>query len=268
MLAPGYREGVKLILLLLASASLAMAQKPSDDDAAAIIETSRAKALAYQRSLPDFVCTEIVVRDMQPNGIQRPRPIPSETLTVKLSYFQHKEDHKLLLVDGKPTDRTFESLPGAIGSGEFATTLSAIFEPSSETSFRWESWKTVRGHRAAVYGYTVRVGYSRYLVETNILGRLHKAIVGYHGVLEVDRETGEILHFSYQADNIPQELNLQYVSTMVDYDFADVGGRNYLLPSHSQTIMRSPQFIVRNEMEFREYRKFSADSVIDFGAGK
>jgi hypothetical protein len=35
-----------------------------------------------------------------------------------------------MLVDGKPTERTFETLEGTVGSGEFGATLNAIFDPA------------------------------------------------------------------------------------------------------------------------------------------
>jgi len=54
----------------------------------------------------------------------------------------------------------------------------------------------------------------------------------------------------------------------VDYDFADVGGTDYLLPARSETFLRTPQLWVRNDAEFREYRKFSSDSTVTFGLGK
>ena len=56
--------------------------------------------------------------------------------------------------------------------------------------------------------------------------------------------------------------------TTVDYDFADVGGRNYLLPSRSETEIHAISLRARNRMEFHDYKKFGADSLIDFGTGK
>jgi len=47
-----------------------------------------------------------------------------------------------------------------------------------------------------------------------------------------------------------------------------VGGRKYLLPARSQTEIRSPQLSVRSDTNFREYGKFSSDSIITFGDGK
>jgi hypothetical protein len=241
-------------------------QRPSDLEAENAIEKSRQVALDYARSLPDFVCTEVVSRytDFQHRGGW----LPQDMLTVKLSYFEQKEDHKLTQIDGKPTDRTYDSLGGAIGVGEFGGTLHTIFDPKSAAVFHWESWKNVRRRRAAVYSYVVPPGHSSYLLVTGTSGNLQQAVVGFHGTLEIDNDTGAVVHFTYQADNIPKPLLLDYARSTVDYDFADVGGRDYLLPAHSETEMRSPRVWMRNVMEFRHYSKFSTESTITFDPGK
>jgi hypothetical protein len=86
--------------------------------------------------------------------------------------------------------------------------------------------------------------------------------------VEVDRETGEMLRLTYAADAIPKTYPIHLSTTAVNYDFADVGGKKYLLPASSEIEMRSDDMWARNQTEFREYRKFSADSTINFGDGK
>jgi hypothetical protein len=108
------------------------AQRPSDTDTAALIERSRQKALDYARSLPDFVCTEVIRRyapfESQLGLVWR----HADTLTVRLSYFQQKEEHKLVAINDKPSDRKYAELAGVTGMGEFGGTLLAIFHPASE----------------------------------------------------------------------------------------------------------------------------------------
>lgn len=248
--------------------SLAWGQRPSDADAAALIEKSHAKALDYARSLPDFVCTEVIRRYAPFDARQNLLWSFTDTLTVRLSYFRQKEEHRLVMIDNTPTDKKYEELVGVTGSGEFGGTLLTIFNPDSATSFRWQSWKNVRGHRVAVYAYVVDAAHSRFVLVNGVADHPQRAFVGFHGELEIDSTTGEMLHFTYLSDHIPKELNLESAGTTVDYDFADVGGRDYLLPARSQTEMRGPHFAVRSDTEFREYRKFSADSTIEFGIPK
>jgi hypothetical protein len=242
---------------LVACCFLALAQRPSASDAAALIETARQKAFHYTQSLPDFECSEVVSRVAPEVGAR-------DTLTIKLSYFEHAEVHKLMLINGKPTDQKYESLEGVTSTGEFGGILRTIFDPVSQAAFEWQSWKDIRKRRAAVYEYAVSAANSAYYLRHG--GR--QAIVGIHGVVEIDAESGEVLHLTYICYDIPKDLDLTSASTMVDYEFADVGGRKYLLPARSETQMGSPGITRRNRAEFREYHKFSADSVVDFGPGK
>ena len=250
---------------MLAWTSLAWGQRPSDAERAALIERTRQKALEYARSLPDFVCSEVVRRySAAADGRRAGGWVQLDTLSIKLRYWQRVEEHQLELINGKSTERKFEDLGGGTSTGEFGGILRMIFDPDSQTAFDWESWKNLRKHRTAVYQYAVSAAHSPYVLRNQ--GR--QAPVGLHGVLEIDAETGEVLHFTYVSYDIPEKLNVQSAVSSVDYDFADVGGRSYLLPSRSETEAHGSMVWMRNKMEFREYRKFSADSVIDFGTGK
>jgi len=251
----------------LAWVALAGPQRLSYLDAVAAIEKSRAAALDYGKSLPDFMCTEVISRfaDRRRHGEWS----ATDTLTIQLSYFDQRENHKLTLIDGKPTNLPYESLGGAVGVGEFGATLHNIFDPSSEAQFHWDSWKNIRKHRAAVYSYVVEPSHSRFTLTTrNGQGNWRNGIVGFHGVVAIDGDTGAVLHFSYDADHIPKSIGIEASSSSVDYDYADVGGRDYLLPATADTVLRSPQAWARNHAEFREYRKFSSESTVTFGPVK
>jgi len=264
--------------------ALMSAQKPSDSDAAAFIEKSRQKSLAYAHSLPDFVCTEVISRykrDATAGAITQvsgrrattTNPVPDwlllDKLTVNLSYFQQQEAHELKLINGNPTHQTFESLDfGIIGTGEFGGILKSIFDPDSHTSFQWKNWKSARGHPLAVYVYQVEEIHSSHYIQGGPLGNIHQAIVGFHGMLEIDRETGEVVHLDHAADRIPPELLWSNAVTEVDYDFIDVAGNRYLLPVHSETNMDGKTASLKNKSEFRDYRKFDTRSKVDFGVDK
>lgn len=270
---------MKTGVMLLAGLGILWAQRTPDGEAAALIDKAREKGLAYSQSLPDFVCSEVVHRYAQrgPQALRAYRSVPTnglpnwqpvDKLTVRISFFQQEEQHKLVLVNDEPTAQKYESLAGGIETGEFGGTVHGIFDPATATDFHWQAWKSVRRHRAGVYAYRVDAVHSRYEIASGSPTDLRQAIVGFHGAMEIDRETGEVLHFTYIADDIPRNIDIKAVRTTVDYDFADVGGNRYLLPSHCEAEIFSPQLSVRNVIEFQEYRKFSADSSIQFGAGK
>lgn len=157
---------IALLLGLLTSMPLAWGQRPSDADSAALIERSRQKALEYVQSLPDFVCNEVVRRySAAADGHKAGGWVATDTLTIRLAYFEQKEEHKLELINGKPTDRKYFELSGGTGTGEFGGVLRMIFDPDSQGAFEWQSWKNVRKHRAAVYEYAVSAAHSPYYLE-------------------------------------------------------------------------------------------------------
>jgi hypothetical protein len=246
----------------------ALAQRPSGAESTAILERSRKAALEYVQSLPNFVCSEVIERYIAPSARGREYFTDwrlHDTLTVQLGYFEGKEEHKLTLIDGKPTDRTYDFLGGSIGSGEFGGMLHSVFDPASAATFRWERWRNVRRRRAAVYSYVVQQVHSSYLLVSRVPGGPRAALVGYHGEVEIVPETGAVLSLTYKADSIPDELRWTSAVTSVAYDFTDVGGRNYLLPASSETVMESPEEWTRNRMVFRKYGKFTSESSITFG---
>ncbi|HEY4085674.1 MAG TPA: hypothetical protein VGM43_07030 [Bryobacteraceae bacterium] len=252
--------------------ALMAAEKPSSADAAALIEKGRQKSLAYARSLPDFVCTETISRyKLGAPGRAAPRDPPDwvlvDKLAVNVSYFQQHETHELKLLNGKPTHRSFDSL-SVTSTGEFGGILKSIFDPASRTSFRWESWTNVRGRPAAAYSYNVKKIHSHYYVDSGEGENAHRATVGFHGTVKMDRETGEVLYLNHIADRIPSELQITGVVTEIDYDFSEVSGNRYLLPAHSQTNIDSNANSWKNESAFQDYRKFDVSSKMDFGADK
>ena len=258
----GVRSG---LLGLLACAAAACAQAPTPEQTGAAIEMSRKVALAYTSSLPDFICAQLVYRYVD---VAHPR-IPSwralDTLTIQLTYFDQREDHKLLLVDGKPSEKSYADLGGALSVGEFALLHRQIFDPASQTTFTWQKWINVGKRRASVYLYRVDVSHSQYSLNVQASARLSQAIVGYHGMLEVDRETGDVLSLTCVADAIPKTCPIDFSTIRVTYGLAEVGGRQYLLPASSEMEIHLRELRAWNRAQYRNYRKFSADSAVRFG---
>jgi hypothetical protein len=182
-----------------------------------------------------------------------------DTLTVKLSYFGHREDYKLIEIDGKPTSLEYEFVAGAVSTGEFGTRLSSVFGPGSHADFRWKGWATLRGRRAARYSYRIarenssyRLAYSSSVIT-----------VAYHGDVYVDEETHLALRLTLRAE-IPHGFPINFNESSVDYEFAEVGGKRYLLPSHASSSAIHGTYVAENSVEFREYRKFQAESSVTF----
>ena len=68
------------------------------------------------------------------------------------------------------------------------------------------------------------------------------------------------------ARNIPREFALDQVESTVDYDFVLIGDHKFLLPTHSEALSceRGTTQCSRNEIDFRNYKKYGADTSITF----
>src|ERR1035437_8723584 len=134
------------LFALLAAGGAAGAQQ-LEPEQATLLEKAREEAIRYSASLPDFLCTEVVRRTVDPLGNGRWRSM--DKLTVKLSYFDHKEDYKLMEINGKPTLMEYLSAGGTLSTGEFGPRLSLVFVWRSQGDFGWRGWNTWRKRRVA-----------------------------------------------------------------------------------------------------------------------
>ncbi|MBI3693929.1 MAG: hypothetical protein HY238_03685, partial [Acidobacteria bacterium] len=50
----------------------------------------------------------------------------------------------------------------------------------------------------------------------------------------------------------------------LDYGFAKISDRDFLLPLHATVRLREAKVLTRNEVDFRLYRKFTAEASIAF----
>lgn len=226
-----------------------------------ILDRARTAALEYSKSLPDFLCTEIVKRSEDPMGQGHWRPV--DTLTIKVSYSGH-EEYRLMLRNGRPADPGLESVGGAISAGEFGTRLVDIFTPESAAEFAWKGWGHVRKQRVAVFTYRVDQAHSRNRITYgDKASKANAVIAGFHGEISVDPESGATLRVTLSAD-MPAKFPITACISWTEYDYREVAGRKYLLPVVSETKLEQDRYLAMNQIEFREYRKFQTETSITF----
>lgn len=181
-----------------------------------------------------------------------------------MSYSDEKESYKLLTINGRRTFLTYGAIGGVITEGEFGSMLNEIFAGRSQTEFRWDHWTTLRKRPTHVYTFRVRRDKSHYRMTTGTRGRNDTAVLGQHGYVYVDGDTGRTVRILAEADGIPADFAVRGASTMLDYDFVEIAGRQYLLPLHAETRLKTLEMLTRNDVEFQSYRKFAADTTITY----
>lgn len=284
------------ILAVLVSAAVARAQSLTREQAR-IVEESRAVALNYSRWLPNLICTEHIRRyaDWDSSG----NWVAVDTLTVQVTYFQREESYKLIAHNNHSANQALENVAGAISKGEFGSMLRWIFDPSARASFEWKSQQVIRRHRTSVFAYRVDRSASR--LELRALA--NSVIAGFHGVVCIDDATKLVLRLTEESDG-PKDFPIRDSYVHIDYDWATIGGRRYLVPARAETGMTEapppdpmaaaqrdrtnppasciscdppgrPLFRsqlqptkYRNRLEFRGYRKFTVDSKLTFDTPK
>jgi hypothetical protein len=236
----------------------AAAQRPAPEEQRRTLDTARDIAIHYTSKLPDFICTEQVQRTDRTS----PTNIKADRLTIQLSYFGQKEKQKLVAMNGNKTEQPLESLDGLITGGEFGSLLLGVFDPSSSADFQWKESSNIRKRPAAVYTYRIARAKSHYMLGHRLeTGNMVEAAAGYHGEVVLDSETARVLRLTAAADDIPKDSVILQSSVEVDYDFVDVAGHSYLLPSHSEAHMERSYRQIGNVVTFVDYRKFEVDSI-------
>jgi hypothetical protein len=62
--------------------------------------------------------------------------------------------------------------------------------------------------------------------------------------------------------------NWRHAQTRLDYDYADIGGRQFLLPYRGEVRMEGGEVFSKNLLDFLHYKKYSADSAISYDIPK
>lgn len=278
-----------VLACLLAGAVCAQAP-PDAAEQSKVLAELRSYAEAYTTNLPNFICSQVTRREvvLAPSeanaavresprgrgnsGLDNLRDLKStDTFEEQLSFFGRQESYQLQKVNGKKQKPGEPRPPGMTSTGEFGTTLRAVFDPQSKTEFEWKKWDTLRGQQVSVFAFHVEQRYSQAQMEVPS----RSVVVGYRGLVYASREGNIVLRLTTEAEP-PKDFPLQDVTHLLDYGPVEIAGEHFMLPLHAEMQTRmsedfmkygreggnSKQVFLRNEADFRGYRKYSAESVL------
>ena len=254
----------RALLALAATSALAQSAPPSDEELQTIVAEARQVALNYTNALPNFTCDQDTDRfvNTHPDRSQEDWQ-PYDKFTAQISYNGVEEAYKLASVNGKPVqNRSIDSMGGTLSKGDFASALKYIFDPDSKAQFEWQSWASVRGHICYRMRYSVSQPNSHWSIRAGTDAPPYPT--AYRGVVSVDQETKRTLKLTLDAVGIPNTFPIQAAHEELDYDWAVIAGRSYLLPYNLEVRMTASGQTSRNVSRYKNYRKFSADASITF----
>jgi hypothetical protein len=236
---------------------------PEPAEQTRIIEAIREYALNYTQSLPDFICTQVTRQQFDRTGTGDHWQSGNK-FQEQLSYFEHHEQYRVVMINGQLTTKDHDKLEGAISSGEFGSMLYEIFAPQTETGFKYERAGKWDGRTVHVLSYRVEQPRSHYSIEERNSGR--KIIAGYHGQIWANQESNAVMHLTLECDEIPADFPIKDVNLNMSYDIVKISGQEFVLPLKWDMKSREGKYLSWNTTELTLYRKYSADATITFDA--
>ena len=231
-----------------------------------ILDLMKQYALNYTQNLPNFVCVEVMRRFIDFDMTDRYRSLGN--VLAKVSYNEGRESYKVYSVNGQLKDVSLDGAGlggGAVSSGEFGSLMREIFDPKSSADFGWDHWATLRGRRMAVFSYAIDSGHSAWSIDYSAgPGDNQRIITAYKGQIYADENTGEITRIKFVAVDIPRTFPISEATEVLDYDLVNINGQQYVCPLMAKLNITAGRQKTKNEIEFRDYRKFGTESVIQY----
>ena len=217
------------------------------------IDKARETAYTFVETLPNYTVKQVTTRYQNDRAM--------DNLTCDLIVEAGKERYTNLQRNGKAMKEKAEE-SGSWSSGEFASTMQDIFSSASQAKFSPRGSTSLFQRQALLYDFTVEQKNSHWQIRT----QQEQYFPAYQGTMWIDKETTRILRIEMQARNIPVAFPLDKVESAVDYNFVKIGLSSFLLPVHADVLSceRGSRQCSRNAIDFRNYKKFGADSNVTF----
>jgi hypothetical protein len=222
------------------------------------IARSREWADTFTQGLPNYLVQQITTRYQEESRSSGWTPI--DVVTAKVIVEKGEESYRDITVGGRKTNKSMMEIGGSTSTGEFAGYLQALLLTNA-AQFKFSQSTAVQGTPASIYNFTIPLKKNR---------RLWTIIVGgqslqpqYSGAVWIEKATGQVRRIEFQADRVPKDFPLDSVETAVDYEPIRLGTGTFL-PVHAAGIScrRGTSICSKNEIDFRDYHKYSGESTI------
>jgi hypothetical protein len=236
---------------------------PSGDP---VIQSAREAAANFSETLPNYVVKQFTTRYQTDTAKgNRTSWQALDVVTADVIAENGKETYKNIQVNGK-TPRESPEKSGSWSTGEFVTIQLNLLAPYTDADFHNKRTTTIVNRAAWKYDFSVEQPRSNWDIHAS--AESYKP--AYTGTIWIDRENNRVLRIEMSAKNMPKAFPLDAVESALDYDYVLIGDQKFLLPAHSETLscIRGTAECSRNVIDFRNYRKFGADTTIKFETDK
>jgi hypothetical protein len=230
------------------------------DEQRGLIERLKQRAKDWSGSLIDFVCLQVTGRLVDKSG--KGEFAAADTIREMVTYVNGRESYDLLA--GAAPGKSSATSRGVRSFGEFGGMMRSVLSEQAKAEIRWKGIAERDGARMHVFEYRVPHETSMYRLTQEDPYRVFKP--SYSGEVFAEEETLHVRRITLQTSEIPEKFPFQEATHEIDYEFQRIAGVSYLLPSHSVMQTRiGKRRVVRSEMQFSNYRKWSTESTIRFG---
>lgn len=224
-----------------------------------LVERLKQRAKDWSGSLIDFVCLQVTDRFVDRTG--KGEFAPADTIREMVTYVNGKESYDLL---AGATSKSSTTSRGVRSFGEFGGMMRSVLSEQAKATLRWKGIAERDGSRMHVFEYRVPHETSMYRLTQEDPYRVFKP--SYSGEIYAEEDTLHVRRITLQTSEIPEKFPFQEATHEIDYEFQRIAGVSYLLPARSVMQTRiGKRRVVRSEMQFSNYRKWSTESTIRFG---
>ncbi|MGD0579190.1 MAG: hypothetical protein ABSC08_09715 [Bryobacteraceae bacterium] len=225
--------------------------------AEALIEKARDAAFDFVDTLPNFICDQVTKR--YESKTLKPVWKYRDQVEVELMFNNGKEDYRNVRKNGKALKKGSPEDSGQWSTGEFGSVLGDIFDPRTHTRFKLRGDSTASGMKAKEYEFSVAQADSHWTVR---MGYAVKP--AYSGVVWIEPQSGRTLRVEMGTKSLPTDYPVDKVESIVDYEWVNIGEKKYLMPVRSENLACETHMFncTKNEIEFKNYRKFNVESQV------
>ena len=217
-------------------------------------------AMGYLNQLPNFRCIQETHRFTAP--AKSPNQLrEADSYQDELIFEDGKERYQRLDAAGEKPDNAPSPNTGVSSRNEFGSLLRGLFDPAVGASYHWAGRSLTMGVLCQVFEFEVSRPKSNFVLH---YGPTVEA-AAYTGRVFIEEETGMVRRLTIQGNGLSKEFPLQSPALSLDYGMVKIGESDYLLPLRSVLQLRHAKVFVRNETVFRGYKKFQAESHIQYG---
>ena len=246
------------------------------DDPMKVLERVTIKQLVRAAKLPNYTCIETVTRDyyklkksasvkscsaIPPHSASDPAlPLTvTDRLRLDVALTERREIYSWV-GDSKFEDDGVTALVrhGPIATGAFGALVAVVFGQDAKT-FHFEKNIVVAGRNLMEFTFQMASEESRYQVLTR-KSWIHAA---YHGTVQIDPVTDEVVRLFLETEELPRETSLCRTSTAMDLGPVKIGDGIFLLPQQGkQAFVELNGDEEENTTTFAACREYLGESTI------